>query len=510
MKPTADSIKQAKLKRLKLLEEKARRAAREHLLPFTLYTFPGFEVNWHHKLLADKLTDFANGKIKRLIIEAPPGHTKTELASRRCPAFILGKNPDAKIIAASYGSDLSTEISRDVKRIILDDRYQDLFPNTQLNPKHAVTDERQASQNTADRWEIVGRKGSYLARGVGGGITGKRGNFLILDDPVKDDIEARSEAHQEKLWCWYNKVFRSRQAMKIKGADGAGILVIMTRWHVNDLVGRLLDEAQRNPKADQWEVVKLRAMRREEDLSYDPRLPGEMLWPSAFSEKEYWAVTDDQTRAALYDQSPTIDGGHIIKTHWANNFYTTLPDLPGLWLQSWDCKAGSKEPRSSYVAGHVWFRPNGKSDIYLVDRMHGRWDINETMTRIRAMTTKWPKATLKLVEDKADGRGIITMLCREIPGLVAVKPEGDKITRCKAVTPLWEAGNVWLPDRSIAPWIDEPIAEWTAFPGAPHDDDVDAMSQALARFMEQKNTGPVQYQSVQKARWATEGLGGRW
>ena len=469
------------------IQEARKELARRDLLAFTCYTMPEYQVNWHHRYLADKLTDFANGEIKRLIVTMPPRRGKSELASRRLPAFILGRNPDAKIIAASHGADLATDMSRDTKRIILADEYKELFPGTTLNPKHCVADDRQAHKNTADQWEIIGHKGGYLSRGVGGSVTGKGGNFLLLDDPVKDEEEARSVTHRERVWRWYNKVFRTRRA------PGAGILVVMTRWHEDDLVGRLLEEQRTNPKADKWDLVELREIREADDNPDDPRDVGDVLWPEMFTLDEALAdrSTDPAGFASLYQQRPSPEEGSIIKLINCQQRYAVLPDKPGEWIQAWDPKAGSKDPRSSYVSGQVWFRPAGTAQYYLVDRVHGRWEIDETMAQIEALSRRHPKALRKMVEAKADGKAIINLLKAKVPGLVAVSPQGDKATRLKAVSPFFEANNIYLPARSIAPWVDEFVHELTTFPGAPHDDDVDACSLALSHWIAPQTSNKI-------------------
>lgn len=250
--PTPEQLEQAALLERELVER-----ARDSLLAFTLYTFDGdYEVNWHHRVLAQKLDAFVRGDITRLIITMPPRHGKSELASRRLPAYILGRDPNARIIACSYGLDLALDMSRDAKRVVTSPAYQRVFPDTRLPSAHVVTDSREPYKNTADQWQIVGHRGQYLARGVGGGITGKGGDFLIVDDPIKDDEEAQSETYREKVWRWYTKVFKTR------AAKNARILVIMTRWHEDDLVGRLLERARQSSRADQWEVVKFEALRQ--------------------------------------------------------------------------------------------------------------------------------------------------------------------------------------------------------------------------------------------------------
>ncbi|MFU8803623.1 MAG: phage terminase large subunit [Bradymonadaceae bacterium] len=478
---------------LELLEEEALEAARESLLAFTLYTFDGdFDVNWHHRLLAEKLEQFARGEVKRLIICMPPRHGKSELASRRLPAYILGRNPDAEIIACSYALDLALDMSRDAKRIVMSEEYGRVFPATSLSATAVVTNAKQAYKNTADQWQVVGRKGQYLARGVGGGITGKGGKYLIVDDPVKDDKQAQSEVEREGIWRWYTKVFKTR------AAKGAGILVIMTRWHEQDLVGKLLDQAKNNPKADQWEELKLPAIAEESDTHPgDPREPGEALWPEFRGEDEWSSIKaeDPAGFAALGQQRPAPEGGYIIKTDWTKERWKVLPAGPAEWIWSCDPKAGSKDPKSSRAVIQLWARFKAKPGfVYLVDQMRGLWEIDDTLEQFRlaAKLPLWRSASAKIVENKADGKGIIKLLRSEIPGLIAVEPQGNKEVRCRAVAPFWRAGNIIIPDDSVHPWVSEFVHELTTFPGAANDDQVDAMSMALSYLLiEPEEEDPV-------------------
>lgn len=479
---------------LELLEEEALDLARESLLAFTLYTFDGqFDVNWHHRLLCDKLEAFERGEIKRLIICMPPRHGKSELASRRLPAWILGRNPNKKIIACSYALDLALDMSRDTKRIVQSEEYARVFPATKLPGSNVVTDSRQAYKNTSDQWQIVGHAGQYLARGVGGGITGKGGDFLIVDDPIKDDKQAQSETERENIWRWYTKVLKTRRS------KGAGIMIIMTRWHMDDLVGRLIKQAKDDPAADQWEVLTLPGIAEEVGgHPEDPREVGEALWP-AFKDEAEWAqdkAEDEAGYAALGQQRPAPEGGTIIKTIWTENRYTTIPAGKGTWIWSCDPKAGSKEPKSSRVAIQLWFQPSAHpGQVYLIDQVKGVWDQPETMAEFRrlAKLPLWKNATAKLVENKADGKSIIANLKSMIPGLILVEPQGDKVVRARAVAPYWQAGNVWLPDDSIAPWLGEFLAELTMFPAAAHDDQVDAMALALSYLFITDGHDPIEH-----------------
>lgn len=479
---------------LALLEEEAIEDARESLLAFTLYTFDGeFDVSWHHRLLCDKLEAFERGDIKRLIICMPPRHGKSELASRRLPAWALGRNPNKKIIACSYAADLALDMSRDTKRIVQSECYQVVFQDTRLPGSHVVSDSRQAYKNTADQWQIVGYQGQYLARGVGGGITGKGGDLLIVDDPIKDDKQAQSETERENIWRWYTKVLKTRRS------KDAGIMIIMTRWHMDDLVGRLVLQAENDPDADQWEVLTLPGIAEEGGgHPEDPRKPGEALWPS-FKDEAEWAkdkAEDQAGYAALGQQRPAPEGGTIIKTTWTENRYTTIPAGAGTWIWACDPKAGSKDPKSSRVVIQLWFQPRAHpGQVFLIDQVKGIWDQPETLAEFRRLSKLplWKNARAKLVENKADGKSIIANLRSEIPGLIAVEPQGDKVVRCRAVAAYWQAGNVWLPDDALAPWMGEFLAELTMFPAAAHDDQVDAMALALSHLFITDGHDPIEH-----------------
>lgn len=407
-----------------------------------------------------------------------PRRGKSELASRRLPAFALGLHPDWEIIATSWGGDLATDMSRDTKRIILSPEYHELFPRTNLNPRHVVADDRQASVNTADRWDVLGHKGKYTGKGIGGGITGKGFTLGIIDDPFKDDEQAQSEPYRAKVWNWYRKVFWTRRS------PDARIVIMHTRWHENDLVGRLLHEAKTRKTADQWTVVNLREIREDEENAADPRAPGEVLWPARYplAEAEELREADPATFAALYQQRPAPAEGYLCKLDWLQKRYTVLPAGAGQWRISWDLRNGGRGKKTSQAVGLLWFRPFATpGQIYLVDRIAGRWEYPEEELQFRAFCEKNPQALEKLVENKADGRVLIPRLQSIISGIVPYEPGvADKAARFRVVLPLFKAGNVWLPDESICPTIREYIDSLMSFPVGSTDDDVDATSQALS------------------------------
>ena len=460
--------------------------ARRHLLNFTMYTMPDYEINWHHRIMCDYLEQWAFGDIKRLMIFMPPGSGKSELVSIRLPAWILGRNPNAFIMATSYSASLIRGMNKAVQRILQSEEYHELFPETQLYTKSARKDqdvEGTYTKNT-EEFEIVNNKGYYKCAGVGGSITGKRFQFGIIDDPLKGRSFAESQTIRDHLWNWYTDDFYSRQFNK-----DARILITLTRWHQADLAGLLLQQMAENPVADQWTVLKF-PMEAEDELEPgDPRRPGDPLWPSRFGKAEIEVLKTQGTYTwnSLYQQHPSVAGGLIFNRGWwgstgedRDQFYKLPPAEQAQTLeqiiQSWDCTFKDTSG-TDFVVGQVWGKKG--ADRYLLDQTRARMDVIVTMQAIRTMSAKWPKAVAKLVEDKANGTAVIAMLKHEIPGLIAVEPQGGKVVRAQATAPYVEAGNIWLPLPKYASWIHDFIEEMSAFPQAAHDDQVDSCTQAL-------------------------------
>jgi hypothetical protein len=295
------------------VEKKRRRRARSNLLAFTEYTKPDYETNWHHRRLCTFLDRFVSGEISRGIISMPPQHGKSELASRRLPAYLFGKNPDLRIIACSHTADLAGDMNLDVQRIMDTDEYQRLFPAIAFG----------AVKNT-QKFTIADHRGYYKAAGVGGSITGRGFDVGIIDDPIKDFQEAYSPVQRAAIWNWYANVFRTR-----RGKD-ARIVIIMTRWHPEDLVGRLLKLAGEDPRADQWEVLRLRALREATDHDQaDPRQIGEPLWPSRYplADVEAQRAAGEHDFQAQYQQNPRAEGG----VEWPESYFNG----PGFWFDEW-------------------------------------------------------------------------------------------------------------------------------------------------------------------------------
>jgi predicted phage terminase large subunit-like protein len=460
------------LRKLPTLQQVKVEKGRRRLLDFTTYTKPDYEVNWHHRKVCEALDKMVSGDIKRLMIFMPPRNGKSELGSRRFPAYVLGKDPDAQIISASYSADLASRMNRDVQRIIDSEEYGEIFPQVSLNGSNVRTIANGSYLRNSDIFEVVGHKGVYKSSGIGGGITGMGMTYGIIDDPFKNRKEAESKTVRNAVWDWYTSTFYTRLE------KGARILIILTRWHEDDLAGRLLKQAEEDPEAEQWTVINYPAIAEEPLDETDPREIGEALWPSKYSLedlKKIKVAVGTYEWSALFQQKPSPSEGNILNRNWWQ-FYKQAPERFDEVIQSWDC-AFKDNDDSDYVVGQVWGKKG--ADKYLIDQVRGRMDMPATMQAIRTLSAKHPRARAKLIEDKANGSAVIQMLKRQVSGLIPVNPEGGKIVRAAAASPDVEAGNVFLPDPSIAPWIHDFIEEAASFPNGSNDDMVDCFSQAL-------------------------------
>lgn len=419
----------------------------------------------HLLLLTETLEKVSRGEIRRLIVTMPPRHGKSEVVSKKFPAWHLGRNPADEIILASYSIDLSRSFSRIARETL--QAAQSVF-GVRLDPNHS----------TAESWGLAGHRGGLVAAGVGGSITGKGARIAIIDDPVKNAEEANSEVIRQKVWDWYQSTLYTRLT-----PDGA-VVIVMTRWHEDDLVGRLLEKeaqeiAEGTHTGDRWTVINLPAIAESEDILN--RSEGEALWPDyGFNLERLEQIRRDvgsYVFNALYQQRPSAAEGSMFKRQWWR-FYDQMPERWDEMLQSWDMSFKGSDG-SDFVVGQVWGRIGANK--YLVDQIRGRMDITETIGHIQRLTAKYPLARLKLIEDKANGPAVISLLSGSVSGLVAVNPEGGKISRASAIMPDVEAGNVYLP-RNVG-WIDDFLHEANSFPRGAHDDQVDAMTQALRRMM---------------------------
>ena len=438
-------------------EKKKQDTIQTDFLSFVKHVWPDFIEGSHHKRIADKFNKLASGEIKRLIINMPPRHTKSEFGSYLLPAWMVGKNPKLKIIQSTNTTELSVRFGRKAKALIDSPEYQKVF-------KTKLREDSQA----AGKWETA-QGGEYYAAGVGSAITGRGADLLIIDDPHSEQDAMNSQA-LERTYEWYTSGPRQRLQ------PGGSIIVIMTRWNEKDLTGRLLG-AQKEVKADQWEIIEFPAIMPS----------GDPVWP------EYWKLEDlESVKASIplskwnaqYMQNPTSEEGALIKREWWKPWEDDeLPPLEHV-IQSYDT-AFMKKQTADYSAITTWgvFRPSEDDppNLILVDMIKGRYEFPELRRIALEQYGYWNPETV-IIEGKASGLPLTYELRKMgIPVINFTPSKGnDKHTRVNAVSPMFESGLIWAPKEME--FAQEVIEECAAFPYGDHDDLVDSMTQALMRF----------------------------
>ncbi len=459
--------------------------ARASMKGFTQATMPNIQWGYFQERLCRELDQFLldvwAGMNPRLMFIGPPRHGKSEVASRRFPAYTFGKNPKTNFIACSYAAPLAQRMNRDVQRVLDMPVYRRIFPDTQLHSTNIATLSGSPLRN-AHIFEIVKHLGSYRGAGVGEGITGMGFDIGVIDDPVKDAQQAGSEVERNGIGEWYETTFYSR------ASPLSGILLIMTRWHEDDLAGRLLYKAQFEG-GEQWRVVRLPAIAEEDEFDEVTgeliRKEGEALHPERYPLsrlEQIRVVLGSYNFAALYQGRPVPKGGGIIKKEdFKFYFRAELGDNPQFDLVALSTDAAFKDTKaSSYVVTQAWGRRGNRH--YLLAQSRKRLTFSGTVKDIRAMRQRFPNTNAILIEDKANGPAIIETLAKELPGIIAIEPQGSKTARAEAVVPLFEAGNVLLPHPDEEPWVEAFMHEWLAVPTGAFWDQVDSASMYLVKF----------------------------
>lgn len=437
------------------------------------YVYQGtYEHGRHTKLICDKLEAVERGEIKRLIVTLPPRHSKSMTITESFPAYFMGKKPKRRTMIAGYNATFARKFGLENRR------KMNLFGPELFGV--GVRRDRKSAMN----WGVIDiesgsvTNGGMITGGIGGQFTGEGADLLIIDDPFKNRKDADSFTKRETVWNEWTATFQTRLS-----PNGA-VIVIMTRWHEDDLVGRLLKYDDGD-----WDVLNIPCEAESED---DPlgRAVGDPLWPEAGFDKPWMEKKkkDIGSRdwASLFQQRPGAAAGTIfLRKYW--KFYKQLPEFLDKEIQSWDCtfKDGKK---NDFVVGGVMARKG--AHIYVVDRVRDRMNITATMNAIRAMTAKHPRAHAKYIEDKANGTAVEQLLRDEIPGLILAPNNDGKEARAKATEPFLEAGNVYLPDPSIAPWVMDFIEELASFPAGAFDDQVDFFTQGMMMLTEKTTADP--------------------
>lgn len=399
-----------------------------------------------------------------------PTHN-SELVSKRFPAWYLGRNPHKRFIAASYSATLAERFGKQTRDLIDSSSFKAVFPEVILKKGSQASDQWDLSIMNGN--DIIDG-GGYICAGVGGSITGFGGDMISIDDPFKDRKEADSATIRESVKDWYTSTLYTR----LEAAGG--IVLTHTRWHEDDLAGYLINEEKIG--GEKWDILNLPAI-AEENEPY--RKIGEPLWADKYDLEQLELIQraiGSRDWNSLYQQRPSSAEGDIFKREWWK-FYDILPQKFDKVFQSWDMTFKDTKT-SDYVVGQVW----GIKDAnwYLIDQVRDRMDFVKTCQAVEEMSSKYPEATAKFVEDKANGSAVISSLKDKIRGIIPVNPNGGKESRAFSVQPYVQAGNVWLPNKKRYSWVDGFIEECASFPKGKHDDQVDAMTQALSNTAQAK------------------------
>ena len=442
---------------LKLLDKKKETKIKNDFMSFVKHVWPEFIEGSHHTQIAEKFNRIAKGELKRVIINMPPRHTKSEFSSYLLPAWMIGRNPKLKIIQSTHTTELAVRFGRKAKTLMDMEEYKQVF-TTRL---------REDSQ-AAGKWETQ-QGGEYFAAGVGSAITGRGADLLIIDDPHSEQDALNIDA-LERAYEWYTSGPRQRLQ------PGGTIVLVMTRWNTKELTGKLLN-AQKEPKSDQWEVVEFPAIMPS----------GEPVWPQFWKKDELLGVKASLSIGkwnAQWMQNPTSEEGALIKREWWQKWEKEEPPALTHVIQSYDT-AFMKKETADYSAITTWgvFYANEDSgpQLILLDALKERLEFPELRRVALEQYRYWNPETV-IVESKASGLPLTYELRKMgIPVINFTPSKGnDKHTRVNSVAPLFESGCIWAPlDQQFA---QEVVEECAAFPYGDHDDLVDSMTQAVMRF----------------------------
>ncbi len=438
-------------------------------------------------LIDSALVDVEEGRCDRLILSMPPQEGKSTRVTKFGPLWALIRNPDRRIVIVSYSSELANDFGRDIRNYITNNQGEDGTLDLGL---------RIAPANGAyAKWKLAGHRGGVRSVGLAGGVTGRSADMLFIDDPVANRERADSEAYRRQAKGFWTSTAGTRLA------PGAPVILVLTRWHEDDLAGWLLGRED----GYRWRVINIPAQADHDPNKgeTDPlgREPGEFMQSARINERTGQPRTRtewEQIRVqagsrdwqALYQGRPSPPEGGLLKRDWWQYYdqpqwverdngarhaigFDTL-------LMSWDM-AFKDLDSSDWVVGQVWGRRGARA--FLLDQVRARMSFVDTCSAVRRLAACWPQAAAKLIENKANGTAVLNALSRVVAGMIGIEPDGSKVARASAVSPFVEAGNIFLPAPELAPWVGDFVEECAAFPSGRFDDQVDTFSQAVNRLL---------------------------
>ena len=472
--------------------------AREDLLSFTLYTKEDYRVNWHHEKLAERLDAWVRGDIRYLMVFMPPRHGKSELVSRRLPAYIHGRNPDAEIMAVSYLGDLATDMTLAVQGIIDSPEYKRVFPDTTIYPPGNA---RTVGVRNTEEHRIKGRRGKYRGQGVGGSFTGKGANFIIIDDPIKGREIADSITYRDRLWNFYLSDLYSRLETDLESGRMGQILITQTRWHEDDLSGRLIESMKKDPKAIQWEILSYPALRVDKDDKTDPREIGGALWEKKYNVEQLTEIksaltVDSGPRAwsSLYQQNPVPDGGGLFKDKMFA--YASIPDHDEFdYTFAMADTAYTEKEESDFTVFTVF---GVKDDLLnIIDVFREQVASTEVEAKVEAFMKRHLKYGYRGTYIEPKGHGIYLNQRWRIKGNMMIPDDDtvkefykdrrwDKVERANNAAPHLSYRKIYI--NMNIPNKEELVSECLNFPKGKHDDFVDTVVDGV-KFVYAKEIG---------------------
>lgn len=472
-----------KVNELEILREGVRRkASKGSFIDFIYYIKTDYDFKWFHEYIAKELQFFLESKTqKRLMVLMPPQHGKSELTSRLFPAYALGMNPKLKIVGASYSIDLARSFNREIQRYIDCQSYLDIFPETTINSKNVVS--TQSWLRNSEEFEIINKSGNYKSVGVMGGLSGRPADLAIIDDPVKDKIEAESETYRNRVWDWYLNVLSTRLHNKSK------VILIMTRWHEDDLGGRLLEK-----EPEKWHVIKIPAI-NDEYNPIDPRAIGDVLWPEKHSlEKlEDLKALSEETFESLYQQNPISKKGNRIR----RDVFQIVDHLPNVNMKSDLFIDGAyTEKTKNDPTGLLEVKFDIYTNtLYIVNFENERLELPKLLKYLKRYVERIHRPGSKYyIEPKASGKSIAQMMNTESKyAFIEIKNHlvnDGKETRFSTASPYLESGKIKLLRGA---WNESFINQLTGFPKVKHDEAVDLIGYASFEYFhnQQQRGGPV-------------------